>query len=119
MTNTVESAVRTGNFELLDEYFEANKISQDLLNECLNVAVYADDPYESMLYLLGKGADPNNDNIIWDLAYNARVEAMRALLTSDDVDLTEKMKLVMTLCIWRLRMRVAVQNTEIIKLLNY
>mgnify|MGYP000824707760 FL=1 len=90
VTNTVESAVRTGNFELLDEYFEANKISQDLLNECLNVAVYADDPYESMLYLLGKGADPNNDNIIWDLAYNARVEAMRALLTSDDVDLTEK-----------------------------
>ena len=90
VTNTVESAVRTGNFELLDEYFEANKISQDLLNECLNVAVYADDPYESMLYLLGKGADPNNDNIIWDLAYSARVEAMRALLTSDDVDLTEK-----------------------------
>lgn len=90
VTNTVESAVRTGNFELLDEYFEANKNSQDLLNECLNVAVYADDPYESMLYLLGKGADPNNDNIIWDLAYNARVEAMRALLTSDDVDLTEK-----------------------------
>lgn len=90
VTNTVESAVRTGNFELLDEYFEANKISQDLLNECLNVAVYADDPYESMLYLLEKGADPNNDNIIWDLAYNARVEAMRALLTSDDVDLTEK-----------------------------
>lgn len=90
VTNTVESAVRTGNFELLDEYFEANKISQDLLNECLNVEVYADDPYESMLYLLGKGADPNNDNIIWDLAYNARVEAMRALLTSDDVDLTEK-----------------------------
>ena len=90
VTNTVESAVRTGNFELLDEYFEANKISQDILDECLNVAVYADDPYESMLYLLGKGADPNNDNIIWDLAYNARVEAMRALLTSDDVDLTEK-----------------------------
>ena len=37
-----------------------------------------------------RGSDPNNDNIIWDLAYNARVEAMRALLTSDDVDLTEK-----------------------------
>ena len=32
----------------------------------------------------------NNDNIIWDLAYNARVEAMRALLTSDNVDLTKK-----------------------------
>lgn len=24
--------------------------------------------------------------MIWDLAYNARVEAMRALLTSDNVD---------------------------------
>ena len=32
----------------------------------------------------------NNDNMIWDLAYNARVEAMRALLTSDNVDLTKK-----------------------------
>ena len=28
--------------------------------------------------------------MIWDLAYNARVEAMRALLTSDNVDLTKK-----------------------------
>lgn len=32
----------------------------------------------------------DNDNMIWDLAYNARVEAMRALLTSDNVDLTKK-----------------------------
>ena len=28
--------------------------------------------------------------MIWDLAYNARVEAMCALLTSDNVDLTKK-----------------------------
>ena len=90
VTNIVENAVKTGNFELLDEYFEADKISQDLLNECLNVAVFANDPYESILYLLEKGADPNNDNIIWDLAYNARAEAMRALLTSDNVDLNKK-----------------------------
>lgn len=90
ITDIVENAVKTGNFELLDEYFEADKISQDLLNECLNVAVFADDPYESILYLLEKGADPNNDNIIWDLAYNARAEAMRALLTSDNVDLNKK-----------------------------
>lgn len=34
--------------------------------------------------------DCGNDNMIWDLAYNARVEAMRALLTSDNVDLTKK-----------------------------
>ena len=90
VTNIVENAVNDGNFELLDEYFEDNKISQDLLNACLNTAVNADDPYESVLYLLGKGADPNNDNMIWDLAYNARVEAMRALLTSDNIDLTKK-----------------------------
>ena len=90
ITDIVETAVKTGNFELLDEYFEADKISQDLLNECLNVAVFADDPYESILYLLEKGADPNNDNIIWDLAYNARAEALRALLTSDNVDLNKK-----------------------------
>ena len=90
ITDIVENAVKTGNFELLDEYFEADKISQDLLNECLNVAVFANDPYESILYLLEKGADPNNDNIIWDLAYNARAEAMRALLTSDNVDLNKK-----------------------------
>ncbi len=90
ITDIVENAVKTGNFELLDEYFEADKISQDLLNECLNVAVFADDPYESILYLLEKGADSNNDNIIWDLAYNARAEAMRALLTSDNVDLNKK-----------------------------
>lgn len=90
VTNIVENAVNDGNFELLDEYFEDNKISQDLLNACLNTAVNANDPYESVLYLLGKGADPNNDNMIWDLAYNARVEAMRALLTSDNVDLNKK-----------------------------
>lgn len=90
VTNIVENAVSDGNFELLDEYFEDNKISQDLLNACLNTAVNADDPYESILYLLGKGADPNNENMIWDLAYNARVEAMRALLTSDNIDLTKK-----------------------------
>lgn len=90
VTNIVENAVSDGNFELLDEYFEDNKISQDLLNACLNTAVNANDPYESVLYLLGKGADPNNDNMIWDLAYNARVEAMRALLTSDNVDLNKK-----------------------------
>ena len=90
VTNIVENAVSDGNFELLDEYFEDNKISQDLLNACLNTAVNANDPYESVLYLLGKGADPNNDNMIWDLAYNARVEAMRALLTSDNIDLTKK-----------------------------
>lgn len=119
ITDIVENAVKTGNFELLDEYFEADKISQDLLNECLNVAVFADDPYESILYLLEKGADSNNDNIIWDLAYNARTEAMRALLTSNNVDLNKKMRLVMTHYIWLLRMRVAVQNMEIIKLLNY
>lgn len=119
ITDIVENAVKTGNFELLDEYFEADKISQDLLNECLNVAVFVDDPYESILYLLEKGADPNNDNIIWDLAYNARAEALRALFTSDNVDLNKKMRLVMTHYIWLLRMRVAVQNMEIIKLLNY
>lgn len=90
VTNIVENAVNDGNFELLDEYFDDNKISQDLLNACLNTAVNADDPYESILYLLEKGADPNNDNIIWDLAYNARAEAMRALLTSDNVDLNKK-----------------------------
>ena len=90
VTNIVENAVNDGNFELLDEYFEDNKISQDLLNACLNTAVNANDPYESILYLLEKGADPNNDNMIWDLAYNARVEAMRALLTSDNVDLNKK-----------------------------
>ena len=28
--------------------------------------------------------------MIWNSAYNARVEAMRALLTSDNVDLTKK-----------------------------
>ena len=33
--------------------------------------------------------------------------------------LTKKMRLVMTHYIWLLRMRVAVQNMEIIKLLNY
>ena len=32
ITDIVENAVKTGNFELLDEYFEADKISQDLTN---------------------------------------------------------------------------------------
>ena len=90
VTEIVRNAVRNGDYELLDEFFKADRISQDLLNDCLGAAVYADDPYESMVYLLEKGADPNNDNIIWDLAFNARVEAMRGLLTSDKVELYKK-----------------------------
>ena len=71
VSELVAKAVTFSNYELLDEYFEADKISQNLMDDMLGTAMYTNDLYRMTNYLFENGADPNSDmQLVWDAAYN-------------------------------------------------
>ena len=93
VSELVTNAVVSSNYELLDEYFEEGKISQDLMDKMLGSAMYTGDSYRMTNYLFENGADPNSAiTEAWDAAYNGwYIQAMPYILNSE-FDINKKNK---------------------------
>lgn len=89
----VQSAVQNSNYELLDEYFEADRISQALMDDMLGTAMYIDDSYRMTNYLFEKGANPNADiQTVWDAAYNGWYIQTMPFISNSDFNINKKNK---------------------------
>ncbi len=88
MRNIFVSAAVSGNVEYMSELIDDGKITQRMLNGALyDVGV---GNYETGLFLLEKGADPNYEDMPQIDAYNNRIMHLILLLTSDKIDVDQK-----------------------------
>lgn len=80
-----------GNTELMGELIDDGKVTQEMLDGALyNVGV---GEYETGLYLLEKGADPNYKDMPQRDAFNNYDMHLILLLTSDKIDINQKNEL--------------------------
>lgn len=91
VSKLVANAVTFSNYELLDEYFKSDKISQDLMDDMLGTAMYTNDSYRMTNYLFENGADPNSDmQLVWDAVYNGWYIRTMPFIHHPDFDINKK-----------------------------